>query len=64
MGVRCDYCNRPATKRFRWRSWFVKLGQRRGITLQCAACDEHVGCTNWEGMKALHPDAPVEEVQS
>jgi hypothetical protein len=58
----CDYCRQPAVYRF---SYMGFIAARRNPYNKCwvAACDEHMGCVNWNGMLSAHPEAVVEELR-
>lgn len=56
---RCSYCDRAAV------AWFTYTGhvwgrRRRRINCTVAACAEHEGCVNWNGMRKLHHESKVE----
>jgi hypothetical protein len=58
--TRCNYCSAPPTRIFEYQGYISR--DIRPITgghmkLYLAACEEHVGCANWTGVLALHPEA-------
>jgi hypothetical protein len=56
---RCDYCGARATARISYDG-YLATGRRRYVRCHVRACAKHEGCVNWDGMRRLHPDAPVE----
>lgn len=60
--TRCNYCKAPATVWASYRGYLAPNG-RPGhggySTLYIAACGEHEGCVNWNGMLAHHPEAEI-----
>lgn len=64
-GRRCDYCTKPA----KWIATFDGYISRsiRPLTggymrLKSGACEEHVGCPNWEGNLKMRRNVVVTEV--
>ena len=60
---RCNYCQKPAANEFSWQSWYSRQGSRRAMTIYARSCDEHLGCVNWESLRALHPEALVTRIE-
>jgi len=62
--TRCNYCREPAAVRFTYHGHLAACIVRRQPVVTVAACAEHEGCVNWNGVRALHAEAPLERMEA
>lgn len=60
MSMRCNYCEKTSTVRFRYRSRMSTRPRNPWVTVTVQSCSEHEGCVNWRSNRKRHLDEPLE----